>query len=719
MNLQNILSKFLFIGRKEEEKEHFFALNIGQQNLEASLWEVFGKHLKILQTATSKYSSLDEIEKITDRLLDSVLGIKELEPQKILFGVPDAWLSEDDLKEEYLKLLRRLVKDLELSPMAYVATTHAIVHFLEYKESVPTTAILIGFEEGNLSVTVSRAGKLDGSKIVKRSDNPGLDIEKALLTFTSVETLPSKILIYGQKLQRLEKLKRELLSFPWMSKLSFLHFPKIDILEEDLTIKSVCLAGAKEINTDVVFAPSSAIPQAVAKKISENFLEKEPSEDLGFMVGDVAQIQKGMKPSEESPLQVLEAEDFAKDLKKTKLSLQDLSLYFGKILSFWRSFRSKASFRSIPLWVGVGVAVMLLTSYLLLPKAHVKIFVEPQVLEKDAQVTADPKVKEVDEDAKIIPGQIVEMEVSGSGKGEATGKKEIGDPAKGTVIIYNKTFDSKSLSKGTGLISPNGLKFTLDVSVNVASQSATETGITFGKAKATVIAQALGADGNLPSGTDLTVANISSSQISAKAEGNFSGGTSKQVTVVSENDQQRLLAQVAGQLRKQAQQKLQESLKDKKILEEALFEEIVKKSFSKNINDQAADFSLNLTVRFKGTAFLDKDLKAVVSKLVDTQIPEGFQLNLSETETQADISKLEKDGKLIFLARFRAKLTPKLDLEKIKGQIKGKTPSQVAETLKKQEHILESEVTINPTLPSFLQRLPFLEKNITVEVGLK
>lgn len=672
--------------KKEEEKEYFFALNIGQQNLDAALWVLSGKHLEIIHSATSEYSSLDEIEKITDRLLDTVLGIKEVEPQKILFGVPDAWLSEDDLKEEYLKLLRRLVKDLELSPMAYVATTHAIAHFLEHKEGVPTTAILIGFEESNLSVTVSRAGKLDGSKAVKRSDNLGLDIEKALLTFTSVETLPSKILIYGQKLQRLEKLKGELLPFPWMSKLSFLHFPKIDILEEDLAIKSVCLAGAKEINTDV---------ETVAKKIPQN-LEEEPSEDLGFVVGDVAQIQKGR---EENPPQALESEDFAK-----------FSLYFSKTL---------AILKIPPFWVGVGVLIVLLISYLLLPKAHVEIFVEPQVLEKDAQVTADPKVKEVLEDAKIIPGQIVETEVSGSGKGEATGKKEIGEPAKGEVVIYNKTSDSKTLSKGTIFISPNGIKFSLDTTVTVASQSAQETGITFGKANAKVSAQAVGADGNLPSGTQFALANISSSQISAKAEGNFSGGTSKQVTVVSENDQQRLLAQVAGQLRKQAQQQLQESLKDKTILEEALFEEIVKKSFSKNINDQAADFSLDLTVKFKGTAFDGNDLKAIVSKLISTQIPEGFELNLSETETQADISKLEKDGKLIFLARFRAKLSPKLDLEKIKKEIRGKTPNKVAAILKEKEHILGSDIVITPTLPSFLQLIPILERNIEVEVGLK
>ncbi len=685
--------------KKEEKKEYFFALTIGQENLTAALWILSGKHLQILQTVSSVYSSLDEITKITDGLLDNVLGIKEFEPQKILFGVSDNWLSGDDLKEEYLMLLRGLVKDLELSPMAYVSTSHAILHFLENKEGVPTTAILVGFEKDNLEVRVSRAGKLDGSKVFKKSDNPGLDIEKALLTFTSVETLPSKILIYSKD-NHLEKLKEELLSFAWMSKLSFLHFPKIDILQKDLEIKSVCFAGAKEIRSDAIFLSSSEIPQPVTKKIPET--EEKSEEDLGFVVGDIAQKQKEMKKEildQEVAISEEEIEPQVEDKKP--------------------NFIAKAkNLRSLSFWVIIGLFVLLL-SYLFLPKGQVKIFVEPQILEQDTQVTADPKVKEVLEDKKIIPGQIVETQVQGSGRGEATGKKEIGDPAKGTVVIYNKTFDSRTLSKGTLISSLSGIRFTLDVSVNVASQSATDTGITFGKSNAKVTAQVVGADGNLPSGTELKVGSLSSSQVYAKAEGNFSGGTSKQAIVVSEADQNRLLAQVAAQLRQQAQQKLQESLKDKKILQEALSEEVIKKSFSENINDQATEFSLDLTAKFKGTAFEDKDLKLIVSKLVNTKVPEGFELNFEETETQADVSKLEKDGKLIFLARFRAKLIPKLDLEKIKKQIKGKTPQQIAQILKKQEHILGSEITINPSLPSFLQRLPLLEKNITIEVGLK
>lgn len=156
----------------------------------------------------------------------------------------------------------------------------------------------------------------------------------------------------------------------------------------------------------------------------------------------------------------------------------------------------------------------------------------------------------------------------------------------------------------------------------------------------------------------------------------------------------------------------------KKILEEALSEEITKKTFTKKVGDQASEVTLNMTVNYKGLAYSETDLKSIVGKLVETNIPDGFELDLAQTETSSAVSKVEKD-KLTFLARFKAKLIPKLDKAKIAKQIVGKTPSQVADIVKSYENVLGSDIKLNPPLPAPLARLPFLEKNIKVEVGLK
>lgn len=723
MDLLSKLTNHLPFGKKKELPQYYFALKIGTDHLTAALWDLEGTKLQVLESASAEYKSEDLVS-ATDALLDKVLGIRQLVVEKILFGVPESWLLDDDLKEEYLNLLRSAVKELELQPMAYVATSHALVHFLEKQENVPTTAILVGIESNHLAVTVTRAGKLDGTKMLARTSNIGVDIEKALLAFTQVETLPSKILIYASGIDfgKLEKIKGELLAYQWMSKLSFLHFPKIEILDEDIEINSICFAGGFEINNNVIFTskPKAATMTRSLEEVAEDQTvdhEKEETPNIGFVVGDVSAGEKEITVAEE--LKEDEEVDDIGHEQKAIMPQKDERRYPIKI---WASLLStkfiprggrKIFFLTIVMLIILGGVV----AYLFVPKAQIKVFVEPKILEKHSEITADPKQKTADQDKKIIPGQIVETEISGSDKGSASGTKEIGDPAKGVVAIRNKTDQEKKLSKGTILTAPSGLKFILDTTVSIASRSA-EDG-TYGKATAEVVAQNIGAEGNLPSGTDLNFANLSSDQLSAKSEGNFSGGTSKKVTVVSDTDQKKLLAQVVSNLRKQAQQKLQGKLPDKKVLEEALSEQVVKKSFSKNINDQATEFSLNLTVNFKGTAFDDKDLKQIVSQLVTTEVPQGYEFSLQDSETQSDVSKLEDDGRLIFLARFKAKLIPKLDTEKIKKGIRGRQVRQAVEILKELDNILDAEITISPPLPQILQIVPFFEKNINLEVGFK
>lgn len=731
MNLINKVTSFL-PGKSQEQVEYFFALDIGSERLKICLWIVSGDKLKILNIASEKYSSNDEIVEVTDKLLDQALGDLQFEPEKLLFGVPESWLVDDNLKEPYLALLRNIVKSLELKPMAYVSSSHAICHFLEKNDGAPPTAILAGIGENNVSVTIVRGGKIDGTRVSKRSDNLGEDIEKILLSFSEVEVLPARMLLFDLAEGDLDKHKNSLSSYPWMNRLSFLHLPKIGILEKDIEIKSVALAGGVELNPEIkyqsseVTTPKHSALTPLPQEQKEIKHVEERSEDLGFVTGDITD-----EPTVNSPLRreasqqstVSVADENLEDLDSeekdvpvaTSATLQQREE--SKIQEWEGTISKRLPFLKFLIPILIIFAVV--AGYIFLPQAKVTIFIEPRILEKDTQVTADPKAKSVDEAKKVIPGQITETQVSGSDKISATGTKKVGESAKGTVVITNKTNSPKSFSKGTIFSGPDDLKFTLDSAVTVASQSATEDGISFGKVNGDVTADEIGADSNIQSGTQLTLSGVSSSDFSAKAEGNFSGGTSKDVTVVSDSDQKKLLASLAEKLKTEAQEKLQSKLPGKKILEEALSEEIVKKSFNKDINDQAGEFSLNLTINFKGTAYSDEDLKSIVSKLVETNVPEGFELKLSDTETQADVSRVDKDGKLIFLARFRAKLMPKLDEGEIRRKIKGKTPQEVADILKSYENVLGSEIKITPSLPAKIARLPLLDRNIKIEVSLK
>lgn len=758
--LDSLTAKIPFL-KSPETKEYFFALNIGLEKIKVCVWAIEASNLKIINPQIDSYSTQDEILDVADKLLDKSLGMLAPEPEKILFGVPDSFLVDEELKEPYLNLLQQISKSLSLAPMAYVATSHAISHMLDKTEGGPTTAILVDIGKEHILASVIRAGKADGSKLVTRGDDLAQDVEKALLSFTDIEVLPSRILIYSSSFEGLDKQKDNLVSFSWMNKLPFLHIPKIDILDQNIDISGVALAGAVEIDSNVKYNPTSSIHVAnksgltkLAEEVEgENVtpvVEPIATGGSGFVTGDIEDNKQDTVSSEsqeliDEPEETIEDGNLKMDdgevveerttampegeeesnlamIAKEEQDLEEPQFSATKE----STVTSKLAFLKFPPWLKLGdnlkgkrwfmpvvIVLLLLAAYLILPQAKVIVYVEPKVLEKDAQVIADPNIKQVNEEAKKIPGQVVEVGISGSDKASATGSKQVGDPAKGTVKIINNSNEAQTFSAGSS-ISASGVKFTFDSTVKIASTSATADNKS--TATASVTANLAGADGNLPSGTQFSSGN---SQVAIVAEGNFSGGTSKEVKVVTDEDQKKLLASLAASLRKQAQQQLQGKLKnDQKILEEALSENITKKSYSKNIGDQANEFTLNLNLSYKGIAYSDADLKSIVAKLVDTNIPEGYQLDLNDTETQADVSKME-NNQLIFLARFKAKLAPKLDLEKIKQEIKGQSPDMAAERLRAQENVLESDIQIIPALPAFLARLPILPQRIQIEVRLK
>lgn len=776
--LNNLTAKLPF-GKSPQLSEYYFALIIGLSELTASVWTLFNNEVEILSQTVVSYKSNDELLDKAYQSLEESLGVLEVEPKKVLFGVPDSWNIDDNLKDPYLKLLRGILKETDLEALAYVTTTNAISFMLQKQEGVPPTAILLGLGDF-VEVTLIRGGKVAGTRTTIRSEHLFEDIEKTLSQFTEIEVLPSKILLYSTNENiDLIKLKDDLMSYPWMSKLSFLHFPKIEILEENIATTSLVLAGASELSPNIdlkhsFFAGKNKKETSVTKTLAKEEKKEEKHSEIGFVKGDIKEVKSGPKLErltpkkpilegmeeedlkddnlvspdlEENLDEVEELEDFPEEVTpkrslshrhleeegKMAYQLEKSGFSLKKILHkiksmFYIPFKTNVH-RRLPLGKLLIIPVILIVlflMYLFFVKATVTIFVEPRISENVTEVIADPKATSFDEAKKIIPGKITEVTVSGSGKNAATGTKQIGDPAKGKVIIYNLTDDKVSFSQGSVLTATGGKKFILDTSVQIASQSSS-LGADYQKVETPgktdpvgVTATTVGPESNLPAGTEMLLGNYNKSQVVARVEEALSGGTSKNVTVVTADDQKKLKAKVTDELKIKAEEEIQKKLSaDTKIVSEALTVVDGKYTFNKDVNDVANEFSLQASIRFKGTSYNEPDLRTIVSKLVQTNIPEGFEMNLQDAQTQADIAKVDKDGKLTFKAKFIAKLLPKYDTEKLKDEIKGQTAKMAAEKIQSLENAVGSEIKFSPFIPAQFAILPFLPQNISINVTPK
>ena len=112
------------------------------------------------------------------------------------------------------------------------------------------------------------------------------DIEKALLSISNIEVLPSKILIYGK--ENIDKYKEEMVAFSWMKQLPFLHLPKIDILDEMMGVGALAFAGASELPGGDSFSPGDLVIDTDNKPAANQALAKslEKEEEISDFESD-------------------------------------------------------------------------------------------------------------------------------------------------------------------------------------------------------------------------------------------------------------------------------------------------------------------------------------------------------------------------------------------------------------------------------------------------
>ena len=385
------------------------------------------------------------------------------------------------------------------------------------------------------------------------------------------------------------------------------------------------------------------------------------------------------------------------------------------------------------LLIGGGVVsflVIFFTLFYLLPSAEVKLYVSTQNLEKQATVTATPRLSEVDVSSSSIPLTTIEAKESGSLATKVFGKKNIGDPAKGKVTLRNySTSTEKSLPKGTLLKvvgkSPT-IEFSIDRAVTVPTATSSSS---FDSANRVVVvtdpgrldvetsAVKIGTEGNITNGTRLSVGNESLASMDAGANGDFSGGTSKEVTVVSASDRTNLLATLSAQLTEKAKGQINSKLTEgQKLPDGGIETEEVKKILSKDIDQEASDLNLNLEIIARANVYNEKDLATLLTESLKADISEGFKVSEEDTEATAEVLKVNDDKTVTLLSKIKSKLVPDLDTDELASNLKGKNINSAKEYLQTLSHIDDIEVKLNNQILSFISSLPSNPKKIKIQV---
>lgn len=345
------------------------------------------------------------------------------------------------------------------------------------------------------------------------------------------------------------------------------------------------------------------------------------------------------------------------------------------------AFRKKAAI------AGLIIAVLiagLVWAVAYAPKATITIQAKTEKIEGKMSVTFDSELPRTEAKAGMVKAEIHEDKRNLTQAFTATGTKEVGEKAKGTITIRNCDYpDGFTLQAGARFTSNSGKGFVSTQSVTVpkftgSASSCSTSGGSAGKADVNVEAAAIGDEYNV-SGQTYSLPGISG-KVDAVGSA-MTGGSKRQITVVTQDD----VNKAKAQLQQQDQNAIKSALKDgfddnMRALEDTFVAKEGTAAVQPGVDQEASQATLTVPMTYTMLGAKNDDISAVLSgyfeeKIDDKQKQGVFDNGYGRLEIkvgdkpspQKALATLETDGHL----------GPNINTDELKKQLSGKRHGEI------------------------------------------
>jgi len=741
------LPKLPFL-EKKENSEYFLSLVLRDEKVSAVVFKevntkvnVVGEHSVLFKSTLEETSDEELLDAIDRSVSTAEKSLPEgVESQKTIFGLKEDWIHDGKIKPHYLSKLKKISDELQFKPVGFLVITEALIHHLQAEEGAPVSAIICEIGKKNVTVSLAKAGKLLETKSIAIGEESIPDTVDALLKhFTTAEVLPSRVIIFDNGS---EKLAQEFIAHKWSRELGFLHVPQVTNLPANYDAKAVLNGAASQMGFEVLAATLIKAEKADVVeteqvgelKFSEDKTIEEAADEFGFSSEDIADKPKTAVDDIPSKIVTSDNLDLGKEFQEmpeeekilnsdTKPLPNNAAAMGVSMKGFIRKIKIGSILKSgsgnkkrlIILMIPILLLVALIAFYAFGRSATVTLGVNSKETEKTETVTLSESDPTSASD-KTINVKFITSSQDGKVTTATTGKKETGEKAKGTVTVFNSdTGGGKTIPAGTVIVSSNNLNFVTDKAVTVASASGDIfSGTEPGKSDVTVTAEKFGTNYNLPSNTKFTVEG--SSEIAAKNDKAFSGGTKKDIKVVSQKDLDKLAKDLQEQLEEGARADIEkQAAGDSIVFPQFTSVEFEKKSFNKKLDEEATEVSLTGTVTYEGVTYKKSDLVAYAKEKLAQDIPNDMMID-TQTITGGASEIEQEDGVTTAKVSIKASLIPKIAPEQIAKDIAGKSVKAATADLQSIPEVERVDIKVFINLPLLPNRLPFSSEKIKVVV---
>lgn len=647
----------------------------------------------------------DNLLEQVDELVFSLEQSTKKELNEVIFFIYSHLIDQQtkEIKKEYLSQFKNLVKNLELKPLGYIECYEAVARYLKDKEQSPLTAILIELGETHLGVFVYKGGQKTYTKILSRGDDIVADIESTFSEIKGDMLLPSRIILYDS--YDLHAESTAIVSHRWGHDL-FVQFPKVEMIKPQDLHSSLVTVFEQQINEEATVAQEGENQEEPAEETAQE------QEVLGFVIG--REVERREAAIQKDTHYISEGEPMPK--KSRPLNFVPLTIM--RIISSMKIIPSFLKLKGSIVLIMIGIVVILASGLAVeyfLHKVQVEVLFPSRTLSKELDID----MRSDGSDSYGIHLATISAELSE--KKSTTGKRDIGEKAKGEVTISNFDEVERVLPKDTPL-EVSGIKYTLDEEVKLSSGSSSIVGgnkvTTPGKKTAKLTAAEIGTEGNAAKGQTFKVGSFSTSSIFATNEQAFSGGSKKQIKTISKEDVDALKNSIIKKAKEDAQQKLSVESGDKRIIADLTETAFGKITVSKEVGEEASEVSLKASVITSYYEYTAADVSKVLRESFEEDVPDGFRLE--QEKISFDIQNVKKKNRQI-TGKIDAKALVIKDVSKdqLIDKILGRKKSDLENLLKNDFQSSGIEIKSRSKIPLlFLDNwLPFFKKNIEVVIS--
>lgn len=379
------------------------------------------------------------------------------------------------------------------------------------------------------------------------------------------------------------------------------------------------------------------------------------------------------------------------------------------------------NFNKFRIWIIIGVVALIaliLMWYLcfkVLPRANVLVKTDSTAISANIDLTLSTSAQQVNAEAGVVPAKSEQVQKTVTQQAPATGQRNDGQKASGSIKVTNCSPNPVTLPAGTGF-STNGMTFISQSSVTIPDSNYTFGGTSCKKdgfADINVVAQNAGANYNIGS-SSFSIAN-GPTNVSAQG-GPMSGGSDQIVKIVQQSDidaaKEKLQAQDTSSIKRQLQDEL---IADGLTPVAATFTSSPSSvNVSANVGDPADNVTVTENINYTMLGAKQSNLEVVVGNEVKAKIDTQKQSITDFGIAKATYENVNQSGANATMAmRVTAVAGPDIDTEGIKKQIAGKKSGDATKIIKSYPGVTDVDITYSPF---WVSSIPGNQGKITVTI---